>query len=131
MMNRNSSLSIRDRIRSIGYGARGIGWMMATQINARIHAVATVAVAVLGFFLGLSFIEWALVVIAVVMVWAAEAMNTALEFLADAIAPDHNPLVGRAKDVAAGAVLISAIGAVLIGLLVFVPHVMDAFGARN
>jgi diacylglycerol kinase (ATP) len=66
------------------------------------------------------------VAIAIVAVWTAEALNTALELLGDAAAPDPHPLVGQAKDVAAGAVLISAIGAVVIGALVFAPYVGGA-----
>ena len=62
-----------------------------------------------------------------VMVWAAEAANTALEFLADAVSPERHPLVGKAKDVAAGAVLIAAIGAAAIGILVIGPHVLRLF----
>jgi diacylglycerol kinase (ATP) len=61
-------------------------------------------------------------------VWTAEALNTALEFLADAASPEFHPLVGHAKDVAAGAVLISAAGAVVIGLLVLGPHVIALVG---
>jgi diacylglycerol kinase len=72
----------------------------------------------LGAFLDLSRGDWCWLVVAIAMVWAAECMNTALESLADATAPDPHPLVGRAKDAAAGAVLCASIGAAVIGLLV-------------
>ena len=97
---------------------------MATQHNAWVHAGATVAVALLGLALGLSRFEWCWLVIACVAVWTAEALNTAFEFLCDVTSPEFDPAVKRAKDVAAGAVLLAAIGAVAIGLLVFVPHVL-------
>ena len=76
------------------------------------------AVVALGLFLGLSSVDWCWLVLAIVLVWVAECLITALELLADVTSPDSHPLVGRAKDAAAGAVLCAAIGAALIGLLV-------------
>ena len=72
-----------------------------------------------GFILGLSASEWIWIVLAVGSVWTAEALNTAFEFLTDVASPDFHPLAEKAKDVAAGAVLIAAVGAVIIGGLVF------------
>lgn len=115
--------SFSRRARSFLYAFRGIGVMLVSQHNAWIHALATVAVFAAGFALGLSASEWCWIVLSVIAVWTAEALNTAFEFLADAAHPDIHPLVERAKDVAAGAVLISAIGAATIALLVFGPHV--------
>ena len=115
--------SVSRRARSFLYAFRGIGAMLVSQHNAWIHAVATVAVLAAGFALGLSASEWCWIVLSVIAVWTAEALNTAFEFLADAAHPDIHPLVEQAKDVAAGAVLISAIGAATIALLVFGPHV--------
>lgn len=109
------------RLRSFVYAGRGIRTMLASQHNARIHAVATVAVVALGFWLGISRLEWLAVVLSVVSVWTAEALNTAFEFLCDVASPEFHPLVEKAKDVAAGAVLICAIGAVITGFLVFGP----------
>jgi diacylglycerol kinase (ATP) len=97
--------------------------MLASQQNAWIHAATTVAVVALGFVLGISTAEWCWIVLAVVAVWTAEALNTAFEFLTDVASPEFHPLAGKAKDVAAGAVLISAGGSVVIGLLVFGPHI--------
>jgi diacylglycerol kinase (ATP) len=101
--------------------------MLRTQHNAWIHAAATLAVGVAALVLGLGATDWALIVIAVVAVWTAEALNTALECLGDATSAELNALVGQAKDVAAGAVLISSSGAVLIGILVFAPY-LSALG---
>jgi diacylglycerol kinase (ATP) len=97
--------------------------LLRTQANARIHLLATVVVVILGLVTGLSTVEWALLAIAVSMVWAAEGLNSALEFLADHTAPEWHESVGKAKDIAAGAVLLTAIGAVVIGLIVFLPHI--------
>lgn len=71
--------------------------------------------------MGIGPSDWALLSIAIAAVWIAEAFNTALEFLSDAACPGRNPLVGRAKDVAAGAVILASIGAVVVGVFVFVP----------
>ncbi len=110
------------RIRSFKYAFAGIWTMLKSQHNAWIHAVATLAVVAAGFAFSVTPHEWCLLVLAIMAVWAAEALNTAFEFLADAASPDFHPLVKHAKDVAAGAVLIAAIGAVVVGLLVFVPY---------
>jgi diacylglycerol kinase (ATP) len=113
------SLTFSGRMRSFKYALRGIGIMFATQQNAWIHAVATILVVALGFFLGLSRFEWCWIVLAIGSVWMAEAFNTALEFLTDVASPDFHPIAGKAKDVAAGAVLLAAVAAVVIGVLVF------------
>ena len=84
----------------------------------------TITVCVAGLLLRLSVSEWCWVVLAIVAVWTAEALNTAFEFLTDVASPGFHPLAGRAKDVAAGAVLISALGSVTIGLLIFGPRVL-------
>ena len=97
--------------------------MLATQHNAWLHAVATALVCTAGGAYRLAPGEWCAIVLAIVAVWMAEGLNTALELLADATSPEFHPLIGQAKDVAAGAVLLAALGAVLIGLLVFGPHV--------
>jgi diacylglycerol kinase len=86
--------------------------------------VATVAVVAAGFYLGVSRLEWCLLVLAMVVVWSAEALNTAVEALADAVSADEHPLVAMAKDTAAGAVLIAAVGALVVGALVLVPRLL-------
>lgn len=92
--------------------------------NAWLHAAATMVVIVAGFILRLTQTEWCWIVLAVVGVWMAEALNTAFELLCDVASPQFHPVVKQSKDVAAGAVLISAMGAVVIGLLVLEPHLM-------
>lgn len=121
------NLSFTGRLRSIRYAVQGIGTMLRSQHNAWVHAAATAVVVPLGLACGLSAGEWCWVVVAVVAVWAAEAVNTAIELLTDLASPAYHPVAGQAKDVAAGAVLITAAGAVAIGLLVFGPHLRDRF----
>ena len=113
------------RIRSFKFAFVGIWTMLKSQHNEWVHACATVAVVAAGLFFAVSAAEWCWLVLAIMAVWTAEALNTAFEFLADVASPDFHPLVKHSKDVAAGAVLISAIGAVVIGLLVLGPHVLE------
>lgn len=110
------------RLKSLAHALRGVDHIVRTQPNARLHLLAAVMVCAAGIYCGLGRAEWLWVSVAIVLVWSAEAFNTALEQLADALHPALHPGIGRAKDVAAAAVLIAALGAVVIGLLVFVPH---------
>lgn len=113
------------RMRSIKCAFAGICAMLKTQHNTWLHVCATLGVIGAGIFFGISLAEWCRLVLAITAVWTAEAINTAFEFLADVASPNFHPLVKHAKDVAAGAVLISAIGAVIIGFLVLGPHVLE------
>ena len=96
--------------------------MLASQHNAWVHAGATVCAVGAGWALDISRGEWCWVVLAITGVWMAEALNTAFEFLCDVASPEFHPMVKHAKDVAAGAVLLCAVGAVIIGVLIFLPH---------
>src|SRR5205807_9410785 len=116
------------RIRSFGHAIEGIIRMIRCQHNAWIHAAATVGAIALGFFFKLSRSEWCWIVLAIAIVWTAEALNTAFEFLADAATPSFHPNVRDAKDVAAGAVLVTAVAAVIIGITVFWPHLTAMLG---
>lgn len=111
-------------VASVGYALRGLRTQFATQVNTRIHAVATVLVVALGFWCGLTRLEWCAIVAAIGLVWTAEGLNTALEFLTDLVSPEHHPLAEKAKDVAAGAVLAAAIAAAVIGALIFLPKLV-------
>lgn len=124
-MKTSEQFSLYARLGSIRYGWRGLGLILKSQHNAWIHAAFSVGVIVAGFIFGLSRLEWCAIVIAMMAVWSAEALNTALEYLCDVAWPGFHPLVGKAKDVAAGGVLICAIGAVVVGLLVFGPHLLS------
>ena len=95
--------------------------MLRTQHNAWIHAVITLAVVALGLWLRLPLRDWAVLILTFMAVWIAEFMNTALEAVVDMSMPDVHPLAKVAKDVAAAAVLVGALGAVLIGLLLLGP----------
>lgn len=111
---------LRARAAGFGYALRGIA-AFAREPHARIHFVAALAVAALAAWLRVPRAHEALLALAVGLVLAAEAANSALEALADRVAPDHHPLVAKAKDVAAGGVLLAALAAALAGLLVLGP----------
>ncbi len=115
---------LTSRLRSFGHTFRGLGVLLRTQRNARIHAVATVLVVAAGALARISPAEWALLALAVACVWAAEALNTAIEFVVDLVSPESHALAAKAKDVAAAAVLVAAIGSLIVGALVFGPHVL-------
>jgi diacylglycerol kinase (ATP) len=115
------------RIRSFRHAIVGILRMIRCQHNAWVHAVATVMVIVAGFLFRVSAADWCWIILAISIVWTAEALNTAFEFLADAASPEFHPLVRDAKDVAAGAVLVTALAAAVIGAMIFWPHVGRLF----
>ncbi|WP_317191883.1 diacylglycerol kinase family protein [Hymenobacter rubidus] len=115
----------RRRVASFGHAFRGVWAALRSEVHLRFHAATTVVVIGLGFYCGISRLEWALVAISVACVWAAELMNTAIEALTDLASPAYHPLAGKAKDVAAGAVLLAALGAAVVGVLVFGPRIFS------
>lgn len=114
----------RRRAASFGHAFRGIWSALRSEVHLRFHALATVVVIGFGLYCQLTRLEWALIALAVAGVWTAELMNTAIEALTDLASPDYHALAGKAKDVAAGAVLLAATGALVIGALVFIPHLI-------
>lgn len=112
---------LKSRIRSFGYAFKGISILFKSTPNARIHALAVVVVVSAGVIWRLSISEWCAILLCIGSVLAAEAVNTAIESLADKISPEKDPLIGRAKDLAAGAVLILAITSVAVALIIFIP----------
>ena len=116
---------IKDRVKSFGYAFKGIGYVMRTQHNIWIHMLITLVVLAFGFWFDISKTEWMFVVFAIGFVLVSELFNTAIELLVDLVSPEHNPQAGRVKDIAAGAVLVSAITAALIGLFIFLPKILS------
>ena len=117
------------RAASFRYAAAGVVQLVA-EPNARIHLVAVVLVCAFATWLDVDREGWALLVLAMGLVLAVEALNTALESLADRVAPEEHPLVGRAKDLGAGAVLLASIAAAIVGFVVMGPPLWERlFGA--
>ena len=118
---------LQKRIKSFGHAFKGMAILFGSQPNARIHAVALSLVVVAGLYFKIDKTEWLTIVLISALVLSAEAMNTAVEFVVDLISPDYHPLAGKAKDVAAAAVLLAAFGAVIIGLIIFLPKILLLF----
>ena len=112
-----------------GRAFRGIPAGMHGQSSFVVHVVATIAVVALAAFLRLDAVRWAVLVLAIGFVWTAELVNSALEILARTIRTDDRSAVGRALDIASGAVLVAAIAAVIVGLIVLLPDLATLAGA--
>jgi diacylglycerol kinase (ATP) len=118
-------------LHSFGFAGEGIGYALRTQANLRIHLTITALVIIAGLWLQLAPIEWAILVVMISVVWSAELFNTALEATLDRVSREEHPLAKVGKDVAAGAVLICAIGSVIVGLLILGPKLLVVvLGAR-
>lgn len=120
-------MSLKKRAASFNFAIQGMKELFKSQPNARIHAAAAVMVVAAGFYFQISHTEWILVTLCIIMVFSLEAVNTAIEFLTDLVSPGFHPLAGKAKDVAAAAVLMAAIGAVAIAGIVFIPRIFAWF----
>ncbi len=120
--------SISARLKSFTYAFAGLAFMLRTQHNAWLHLAATVVVVALGFYLRVDADAWRWLIVAMALVWVAEAMNTAFEHLCDVVSPEFHPSVKRSKDIAAGAVLICAIAAVLLGATTLWPYIAPLLG---
>jgi len=114
-------------VRSFGYAWDGLRHLAASEHNGWIHAGATILVVAASIYFQLSSDEWRWIILAIALVWLAEALNTAIERLADAVTLESNENIGLAKDVSAGAVLVAAVFAVLIGTTIFLPHIIVVF----
>lgn len=112
----------RARISSFGFAIKGVKVLLKTQPHARFHLLATIFVVALGLYLSISATSWSLLILAIGAVWAAEAVNTAIEYLVDLVHPQWHEDAGRIKDLAASAVLLISIASALVGVLVFASY---------
>ena len=112
---------IYSRISAFGHAFRGWWYVLKTQHNAWIHSLFATVVVLVGLWVGLQAIDWAVIVLTIAMVFTAEFINTAIEAVVDLASPVHHPLAKVGKDVGAGAVLVAALAGIVIGLLVIGP----------
>ncbi len=119
--------SIVARAKSFTHAFRGVGIVFRTQHNAWVHLFVALVVILLGFWLKISHVEWMILILAIGSVLVAEAFNTAIEIDIDLTSPDHHPYARDTKDVSAGAVLISAVIAIIVGLIIFLPKIIILF----
>ena len=113
---------VRKQIRSFGYTWKGIRCCVGKEQNLNFHLIVTILVSATGWCFGISREEWMILFGCFGMVIAAELFNSAIERLVDLVSPQYHPLAGQVKDIAAGAVLVCAIAAVLIGCFLFYPY---------
>lgn len=122
---KNQGFTFRKRIRSFRYAFNGIKLLILREPNAWIHCFAAVCVVGAGLWLGLSAVEWGIIILVIGAVLAAEAVNSAIEALADRVTSDYDEAIKQAKDLAAGAVLLLAIAAAAIGVIIFLPKLLS------
>ena len=116
---------IQKRLDSFGYAFKGVKDLFLTQRNAQIHLTISIIVIVAAYFFNISKTEWLICILLIGLVLAAEAINTALEYLTDLVSPDYHELAGKSKDVAAAGVLLLAIVAAIIGVSIFWQPVIE------
>jgi len=119
---------LKKRIQSFVFAGQGLGYLFKTQHNAQIHALMTILAILAGFIFKLSSLEWCMVCLSIGLVIAVEGFNTALESLTDLVSPEYHHLAKITKDVASGAVLITALTAFVIGFIIFLPKVIGVLG---
>jgi len=114
-------------IRGFGYAFKGVGYAAKTQLNFRVHLVCGAIAVLLGYALHISTAEWLWISLCIGMVLLTELINTAIELLVDLVSPEYNEKAGRVKDMCAAAVLVTAITALVIGMVIFVPKIILYF----
>ena len=112
----------KKQLRSFSYAWQGILSCVGKEQNLSFHLIATVIVIIAGFVLGITRTEWTVIILCIGIVIAAELFNTAIEKLVDLVSPERHPIAGQVKDIAAGAVLVCAVAAAIIGLIIFIPY---------
>lgn len=115
---------LKKRINSFKYAFEGISATIKTQTNMKIHLVIMFLVIIAGIIFKLSKLEWMICIILFSLVLAGELFNTAIEAIVDMVMPEFHPKAKLAKDAAAGAVLILALGSAVIGLMIFIPKII-------
>ena len=119
--------SFKKRFESFKYAFSGLKLLLKIEHNSRIHLFVTICVVIAGFIFGISLVEWALIVFAIGLVFSMEIINSSIEKLADFVSPDKHETIKIVKDMAAAAVLVSAIAAAIIGLIIFIPKILELF----
>lgn len=123
----HSGFSLSKRLKSFIYAFNGLRILIKEEHNARIHLFATIVVIAAGFFFEISLLEWIAVSFAIGFVIVLEIANAAIENIADFISPAHNERIKKIKDLAAAAVLVAAITSVVVGVIVFLPKLVNLF----
>lgn len=120
-MPKNMGNYLNKQIKSFGYAFKGLGYMWKDH-NTYIHFPAAVIVVCLGWYVDITHSEWLWLVLAIASMWISETFNTAIEKLTDLVSPEHNPLAGKVKDIAAAGVLLTLFFAAIVGIMIFFPY---------
>ncbi|MEJ2113872.1 MAG: diacylglycerol kinase family protein [Flavobacteriaceae bacterium] len=112
-----------NRIKSINYAFRGAILLIKTEASIQIQFVIAILVTIAGFYFNLNTTEWIVQILAICIIMSVEGLNTAIEKIADFIHPEHHSKIGFIKDISAGAVFISAISGIVIGLIIYLPKI--------
>ena len=123
----NPKQEYKKLINSFKYAIEGIISSFRTEKNMKIHVLAMIIVIILGFVFKLDKVEWCFIIIAIISVISAELFNTAIETVVDMVSHERNPKAKLAKDIAAGAVLVVAMGAAIMGVMIFGPKIINIF----
>jgi len=124
----SASNSFNKLVRSFGYAFKGIAYAAITQLNFRVHLVAMFTAVFMGYWLKISGNEWRWIMLCITLVLVVELLNTAIETLTDLVSPHYNEKAGRVKDVAAAAVVITALFALITGIIIFLPKLINLLG---
>ena len=119
--NMRKGFSLLKRIKSFKHAINGLCLLIKEEHNSRIHLLAAILAITAGYYFDISTAEWLMIVIAIGAVFGAELLNSAIENTADAVTEEHHPKIKKAKDLAAGAVLVVSIMAFVIGMIIFIP----------
>ncbi|MBC2840427.1 diacylglycerol kinase [Robiginitalea sp. SC105] len=112
---------LKNRIKSVGIALKGAWLLVCTEGSIQIQAVIALVVTGAGFYFGISPVEWMIQLLAIGLVMGVEGVNTAIEKLSDYVQPEHDPRIGRLKDISAGAVMITSVLASIVGLIIYLP----------
>ena len=131
MKDSGENFSIRKRLASFKFAFSGLRSLIKHEHNSRLHLLAALLVLAMGFILGISRAEWMILVIIIAIVFITEILNSAIESLADYVSPQYSSIIKRVKDYCAAAVLIAAITSVVVGLIIFLPKVIQFLSGSN
>ncbi len=127
MIKAKRKFSLADRLRSFRYAYNGIKGLIADEHNFRIHLAALLLIIAAGILVGITTSDWLAIIFVSALVLVSESFNSSIESISDAVNPDLDERLRKAKDIAAAAVLISALAAIITGLMVFIPHLINLF----
>lgn len=124
MPNRNKESFIVNRLKSVNYAFKGLMVLIKTENSIKLQLIIASVVTIAGIYFNISTTEWLIQIIMIAMVMSVEGVNTAIEYMADFIHPEHHPKIGLIKDIGAGAVFIASIAAIIVAFVIYLPKIL-------